>query len=42
MNKAWSKYHIDCPYCNKKLKVHIIFKKDANQDPVTEREDCNE
>ncbi len=39
--KSWSKYHLECPYCNKKIKVHIIFKKDFTNDPVTEREDCN-
>ncbi len=41
MDKAWSKYHLNCPYCNKKFKVHIIFKKDHKDDPVTERKDCN-
>ncbi len=39
MNNAWSKYHLDCPYCQKKIKVHIIFKKDHSDDPVSERED---
>ncbi len=41
MNKAWSKFHLDCPYCGNHFKVHIIFKKDHTKDPVTDREDCN-
>ncbi len=39
MNRAWSKYHLDCPYCNKKIKVHIIFKKESGIETVTERAD---
>ncbi len=41
MDKAWSKYHRDCPYCAKKFKGHIIFKKDHTHDPVSERSDIN-
>ncbi len=32
---------MECPYCNKTLKIHLIIKKDHNNDPVTDREDCN-
>ncbi len=39
MNRAWSKYHLDCPYCNKKIKVHIIFKKENGIETVSERID---
>ncbi len=39
MNKAWSKYHLNCPYCNKIIKVHIIFKKKTGIETVTERAD---
>jgi len=41
MNRAWSKYHLECPYCNKKIKVHIIFKKESGIETVTERADLN-
>jgi len=41
MNKAWSKFHLECPYCGEKMKVHIIFKKESGIETVTEREDCN-
>ncbi len=32
---------MECPYCNQTLKIHLIIKKDHNNDPVTDREDCN-
>ncbi len=42
MNRAWSKFHLDCPYCDQKIKVHIIFKKESGIETVTERADINE
>ncbi len=42
MNKSWSKYHMDCPYCKKIIKVHIIFKPNADISPVTDIEELNE
>jgi len=37
MNQAWSKYHLECPYCNKTIKVHIIFKKSSAETVVSEK-----
>ncbi len=42
MKKSWSKYHLECPYCNKIIKVHIIFKPNLDVTPVTEIEECHE
>ncbi len=39
-SSSWTKFHIACPYCNQKLKLHVILKKDHSDDPVSERTDC--